>query len=379
MTRKIVLLGATGSIGRNALSVIGAHPNVFELVAASAHHNEQGLLKIANDFRLKTLALSGAEAVDLRITHHGPEGLLNMVRDMDADIVVNGIAGSEGLLPSVAALESGKDLALANKETLVMAGTLIRELSTRNSCRLIPVDSEHAALFALKQKVMDSDIEQLVLTASGGAFRTLSTDALPTVTWRDALAHPTWDMGAKITIDSASMANKGLEVIEACELFDVEEKTVKVVIHPQCCVHGMVSTRDGSFYAQMSLPDMRVPIQNALSYPDLIDNPFPRLSFSDLHLDFAEPEPDRYPCLRHARSAARYGGGYPLVYNAANEIAVDGFVREKIRFTEIPILIEACLDGDWGNLLVSFDQIKELDLTARKKAESILQTMANTK
>jgi 1-deoxy-D-xylulose-5-phosphate reductoisomerase len=377
MRRRIALLGATGSIGASTLSVIAAHRDRFTLVAASAHTRETELLKIGEEHTGATLALSGAETARPEIAYRGTGGLLDLVRETDADVIVNGIAGSEGLLPSVAALESGKDLALANKETLVMAGKLIRDLALQNGCRLIPVDSEHAALFALKEKIENSDIEHLVLTASGGAFRTLSLEALPTVSWKDALAHPTWDMGAKITIDSASMANKGLEIIEACELFDVGEESVKVVIHPQSCVHGMVSTKDGSYYAQLSLPDMRVPIQNALSYPDVIDYPFPKLLFDDLHLEFAEPDLNRYPCLSLARSAARGGGAFPLVFNAANEVAVDAFVHEQIRFTDIPTLIAECLDGDWGESLLTFDRILELDSSAREKAQSLLHSMAN--
>lgn len=376
MTRKITLLGATGSIGTSTASIVKEHRDKFEISAASAHQNEQQLLDLADDLGIPTLALSGSEPESDRIAYCGSEGLLEMIRDTDADIVVNGIAGAQGLMPSVAALESGKDLALANKETLVMAGQLVRGIADRRGRKIIPVDSEHAALFELSEKITEKEVMTLILTASGGAFRTLPLDRLQEVTWKDALAHPTWDMGVKITIDSASMANKGLEVIEACELFDVPEDKVQVVIHPQSCVHGMVRTREGSFYAQMSIPDMRIPIQNALSYPELINYPFETLTFADLHLDFNDPDALRYPCLELARHAARHGGAYPIVYNAANEVAVEAFIQGNIKFTDIPTVIEGCLDGEWVNLLSSLDQVLEIDLTARARAESIYKRMA---
>ena len=378
MTRKrIVLLGCTGSIGISTLSVVRSHPEDFQIAGASAHFKEAELLEAASEFDVEKLALSGAPPSDRRIGYSGRAGLLEMIYDTDADIVVNGIAGSAGLAPSVAALESGKDLALANKETLVMAGKMIKALAGKRGKKILPVDSEHAALFALLERTERSSVEALILTASGGAFRDLPLDRLPDVTWRDALAHPTWNMGRKITIDSASMANKGLEILEACELFGVPENKVRVVIHPQSCIHGMVATVDGSVYAQLSRPDMRIPIQNALSYPSLIDYPNEKIDFKDLHLQFSEPDDSRYPCLELARSAGREGGAYPLVFNAANEVAVEAFIREEIRVTDIPVVIGACLEGEWEKLIVSFDHIDELDRRAREKAFKSVKAAAS--
>ncbi|MBT3274273.1 MAG: 1-deoxy-D-xylulose-5-phosphate reductoisomerase, partial [Spirochaetales bacterium] len=226
------------------------------------------------------------------------------------------------------------------------------------------------------KKADPATITSLILTASGGAFRDYPISKLDTVTWQDALAHPTWDMGTKITIDSASMANKGLEVIEACELFDIPEDKVQVVIHPQSCVHGMIATLDGSFYAQLSRPDMRIPIQNALSYPEMLDYPEEKLTFDNMTLDFKKPDFERYPCLTLAREAAGKGGPYCLAYNAANEVAVEAFITERIRFTQIPRVISSCLDGDWGNLLGSLEQILDLDQQVRTRATSMIQEMA---
>jgi 1-deoxy-D-xylulose-5-phosphate reductoisomerase len=374
--KRVILLGCTGSIGTSTLSVIRGHSNRFQIVGASAHRREAELIETASEFNIEKLALSGAPPQDQRIQYRGEEGLLEMIRDTEADVLVNGVAGSAGLKSSIAALEAGKDLALANKETLVMAGDLIKGLAKKQGKKILPVDSEHAALFSLLERTEAGSVEALILTASGGAFRDLPITQLPDVSWRDALAHPTWNMGRKITIDSASMANKGLEIIEACELFGVPESKVRVVIHPQSCVHGMVTTVDGSVYAQMSNPDMRIPIQNALSYPSLINYPNEKLNFENLNLQFFEPDNARYPCLELARMAAREGGAYPLVFNAANEAAVEAFIREEIRFTDIPIVIGSCLEGEWEKLITSFDQIQELDRRARDEASVSIRAKA---
>ncbi|MBN1686741.1 MAG: 1-deoxy-D-xylulose-5-phosphate reductoisomerase [Spirochaetales bacterium] len=373
----LVLLGCTGSIGRSTLSVVRAHADRFKITAASAHRNESELLRTADQFGIETLALSGAAPEDPRIAFSGESGLLDMIRESDADTVVNGIAGAAGLMPSVAALESGKHLALANKETLVIAGGLIKKLAEEHGKKILPVDSEHAALFSLLGRSDADSVESLILTASGGAFRELPLERLRDVTWRDALAHPTWNMGRKITIDSASMANKGLEIIEACELFGVPESKIEVVIHPQSCIHGMIRTSDGSVYAQMSLPDMRIPIQNALSYPAIIEYPFDRIDFGNLNLNLSKPDGERYPCLALARAAARKGGVYPLVFNAANEVAVEAFIRGEIHFTDIPSVIGSCLEEEWECLLGSLEQIQEYDQKARETASASIREMKN--
>ncbi|MAG13102.1 MAG: 1-deoxy-D-xylulose-5-phosphate reductoisomerase [Spirochaetales bacterium] len=368
--KRLIILGSTGSIGTSTLSVVEAHQNLFRVVGLHAHTKKDELVRIGKSLGVKHLALSALPGPCEDVQYCGEDGLLSMISELDADIVVNGIAGAKGLMPSVAAIESGKDLALANKETIVMAGGLIRELSARKNVEIIPVDSEHAAVFSLRERIPMQNITEVVLTASGGAFRELPIKRLSTVKWQDALAHPTWEMGTKITIDSATMANKGLEIIEACELFQITEDRVRVLIHPQSCVHAMVSTIDGNMYAQLSQPDMRIPIQNALTYPAAANYMFDRLNLAGMNLSFQNPDANRYPCLGLARLAARSGGAYSIVYNAANEVAVQAFINGKIGFLDIPSIIKNCLDASWDNLLVSFEHVLDQDQKARKYAKT---------
>ena len=373
--KKVIVLGSTGSIGKSTLDVMRGLPNRFAIVALTSFSHEEELLKQAAEFQVNHLALSGKDPSDPAIRYAGNEGLLELIRQTDAEMVVNGIAGAAGLLPSIAALESGKHLALANKETLVMSGNLITDLAQKNQRLIIPVDSEHSALFFLLKNFGKQEIEELILTASGGAFRTLSFDQLKEVTWKDALAHPTWKMGRKITIDSATMANKGLEIIEAGVLFSMPVEKIKVTIHPQSCVHSLVRTVEGILYAQVSSPDMRLPIQSALLFPEIAACQFGRLELNNLSLTFEEPEMRRYRCMELARRAAEKGGEYPAVFNAANEVAVQAFIDERIRFIDIPTVIESCLEGDWGNLLVSFEHVLETDRRARQKSESLVHAL----
>ena len=373
-TKRVIILGATGSIGDSTLSVVKAHPDRYTIAAMHAHTQGGRLISLAKELAVRVLCLSEEAGGSTEgVQYRGEKELLTMIRDVDADIVVNGIAGAKGLMPSVAAIESGKTLALANKETMVMAGGLVNELSIRTGAQIIPVDSEHSALFSLRRNLAVDVVEEMTLTASGGAFRDLPLEDLETVTWRDALAHPTWQMGRKITIDSASMANKGLEIIEACELFHIKEELVRVLIHPQSYVHGLISTACGNIYALLSEPDMRIPIQKALSFPDSIYYPFGRLDLAGKSLTFQDPDPMRYPCLELARGAARTGGAYPLVFNAANEVAVQAFIDGEIGFMEIPRIIEKCLAVGWDNLLVSFEQVQQQDSKARAYANAFIR------
>lgn len=371
--KRIIVLGSTGSIGTSTLDVVRNRRDLFRVVGLSAHTQSDVLLEQAREFGVSALALSGsAGRIPERVRYHGEAGLLEMIRETEAEIVVNGVAGAKGLLPSVAALESGKDLALANKETMVMAGALVRALAERRGRAIVPVDSEHSGVFHLLRGRDRSTVEEIVLTASGGAFRDRSAGELAHVTPAEALAHPTWKMGAKITIDSATMANKGLEVIEAFELFGLPLERITVLIHPQSSVHALVRTLDGSLYAQIGSPDMRVPIQNALTYPQTVPCPFGRLELAGRTLTFFEPDAVKYRMLPLAYRAAGAGGTAPLAYNAANEVAVQAFVDGRIRYLEIPRMVERVLEAETHPAAESFEEVLERDREVRRTAERMI-------
>jgi len=281
---------------------------------------------------------------------------------------VNGASGSGGLGPSLAALSSGKDLALANKESIVMAWPLLDELARKAGSAILPVDSEHAALFQLCAKLGAAEIEELVITASGGAFRDRSLRELPFVKPDEAASHPNWSMGRKITIDSATMANKGLEVIEASRLFGFGGERVRVLVHPQSLVHSLVRTRDGSLYAQLSAPDMRLPIQNALTWPEVAPCPFGRLDLAGRTLEFREPEKERYPLLGLAYEALAAGEGATVAYNAADEVAVEAFEADRIRYTDIARAVASVLERGWPSRARELESIFDIDARAREAA-----------
>jgi len=272
-------------------------------------------------------------------------------------------------MPSVWSLQRGFDLALANKETIVMAGPLIRSVANRKGVRILPVDSEHSALFQLLQREKSSDIEKILITASGGPFLDTPLDQFPYLTLKDALKHPTWNMGPKITIDSATMGNKGLEVIEAHYLFDMSPQQISVLIHPQSCIHSLIKTIEGSYYAQISHPDMRIPIQNALTYPQLAESPFGELDLADTEFTFRRPDRHRFPLLQLAFQAIEKEGAYPLVYNAANEVAVQAFQDSKIKFIEIAEVVDSTLQHDWTILFSDFEHVLNTHTSAWKRAE----------
>lgn len=367
-SKRIILLGCTGSIGRSAQAVIDAHPERFRPVALSAHTRRQELRRTAEKWGIEACCLTGTNT-DEGFPFRGPEGLLEMVRKTKADMVLNGISGAAGLAVSLLTLEMGRDLALANKESIVMAGPLLEAKATEHGGRILPVDSEHAAVFELLRHRDPRDVAEIILTASGGAFRDWNREELKTVTPREALKHPTWDMGAKITIDSATMANKGLEVIEACRLFGMPPERVTAVIHPQSIVHSLIRLNDGVLYAQLSRPDMQTPILSALSYPECVNSDISYLDLTKgVSLDFRKAESRRYPMLALAYQALKRGTGGPVVYNAANEEAVAAFLEERIPFTAIHQVVEETLADIPAQAVYSMEEILELDSQSRRRA-----------
>jgi 1-deoxy-D-xylulose-5-phosphate reductoisomerase len=338
MKKRVAVLGATGSIGKSALEVIRRGHDDFEVVLLSAHSSAEALKELGTEFPQAILALSGS----------GPEGLVRAIAEAGADITVNGISGAAGLPPSLAAIDAGSDLALANKETVVMAGPEFFARARKKKVRILPVDSEHSAIFHLIEAHGADRVAEILLTASGGPFRKMPLAAMEGVTAKEALAHPTWNMGPKITVDSASLANKGLEVIEAVRLFNMPPEHITVLVHPQSVVHSMVRMKDGAVYAQLSRPDMRLPIHEALYWPETRPAPFGALDFRGLCLDFEAPDMERFPMLGLAYDAIRRGGLYPCVYNGANEAAVAAFLEGRIGFLDIPRIVGYVLNRDFG-------------------------------
>jgi 1-deoxy-D-xylulose-5-phosphate reductoisomerase len=359
MSKRVVVLGATGSIGSQTLDIVRKRRNEFAVAGLSAHTNKTRLLALAEEFSCGNTALTGdGDALEPLIERSG------------ADIVVNGVSGAAGLSPSICALEHGMTLALANKETIVMAGALIKKLAALHNAALIPVDSEHSALFHLIGQLGKNAAESVVLTASGGPFRTRARETFEAITPDDALAHPTWNMGKKITIDSATLANKGLEVIEAAFLFDMPPEKIRVAIHPQSMVHSLVTAKDGVLYAQISKPDMRHPILNALAYPEFAENDFEKLDIARgfTELTFTEPRWDDFPMLGLAFEAVRAGQAACIAYNAANEIAVGKFLRGEIKFTQFDKIVRAVIERFASRPVGSFDAVFALDKEARDAA-----------
>jgi 1-deoxy-D-xylulose-5-phosphate reductoisomerase len=380
--KKVSVLGSTGFIGKNTLAVVKALEPAFDVVSLACRTSVAELARQVRQFAPSAVAVSGPldsreeeELAQLRDTrlYRGEEGLLQMIADTEADVVMNAISGAKGLLPSLKTLQGGADLALANKETVVMAGALISELVRRNGSKLLPVDSEHHALFCLLQGRNIEDVQEIILTASGGAFRDLSYQQLRDVRVEDALTHPNWNMGAKITVDSATMANKGLEVIEAHHMFGFPVSAIKVLIHPQSCIHSLIRTTDGFIYAQLSQPDMRLPIQNALTYPDLKPSCVQAFDLTGKSLSFEPVDARKYRLLALAYEAAEKAGGYPIAFNAANEVAVDRFLARELSFLEIAQLVEQLLQLDWQVPVESIEAVLQVDREARIKAEAILK------
>ena len=346
----VAILGSTGSIGTQTLDVIDRHSELFEVYALTAHSNIDLLVEQARIYRPEVVAIADErhyktlrEALDgLPIkVFAGADSICQIAAMSPIDTVVTAMVGYSGLLPTVRAIEAGKKIALANKETLVVAGELVTDLALRNRVDIVPIDSEHSAIFQCLVGENENSVEKLILTASGGAFRDTPKDDLRLATAADALRHPTWKMGAKITIDSATMMNKGFEVIEARWLFDIPIDKIEVIIHPQSIVHSMVQFCDGSIKAQLGQPDMRHPIQYALTFPDRLDAQVERANLADIHqLTFEKPDYEKFRNLRLAYDALRRGGNIPCILNAANEVAVDAFLKGKIGFFAMSDIIE---------------------------------------
>jgi 1-deoxy-D-xylulose-5-phosphate reductoisomerase len=382
---KILLLGATGSIGASACACIRRHPDRFELVGVSANRNGGSLASIVKEFNTPAACVcsdSTARQVqtELPASVHffsGVEGLERMVRELDYDLLLNALVGAVGLRPTVAALKRNKRVALANKESLVIGGDLIQSLlDTPNGGQLLPVDSEHSAILQCLQGEDRSAIEELILTASGGPFRTLPRDQFNAITPEQALKHPTWAMGKKITIDAATLVNKGFELIEAYYLFRTPYDRLRVVIHPQSIIHSMVVYHDGAVMAQAGLPDMELPIQFALSYPQRLPMPGKRLDLAHIgSLTFFEPDEQRFPCLRLCRQAGESGGVTPATLNAANEVAVHQFLAGNISFTQIADVIAAALDKHRPGAAQDLESIEEQDAWARRFALDCIRSL----
>jgi 1-deoxy-D-xylulose-5-phosphate reductoisomerase len=372
--RKVVIAGSTGSIGTQALDVVSRSEDVAVVGLAAGSSFEQ-LVQQAERFGVKRIALADERAA-ARASEvwtggevlSGQEGLITLITESGADLVLNALVGAAGLGPTVAALGEGIDLALANKESLVVGGELVTTLAEATGAEIIPVDSEHSALFQLvRSETRPGTVDRLVLTASGGPFRGRSGAELANVTVEEALAHPTWDMGGKITIDSATLMNKGLEVIEAHHLFGVPYERIEVVVHPQSIVHALIHLNDGASLAHLGYPDMRVPISYALHFPERADVPVKTLDLAELGaLTFERPDLDAFPALRLAREAAVQGGTAPCVMNAANEAAVQAFLDGQLPFTGIPEMIQRALETVETGPLTSFDDLYRTDAEARE-------------
>jgi 1-deoxy-D-xylulose-5-phosphate reductoisomerase len=378
--KQLAILGSTGSIGRSALAVVDAHPTRLRVASLAAGDNAALLAEQAARYRPGLVALSSGDAADrFRAAGGtapslacGPEGLVAVATHPDADIVLCASSGTAALEAVLAAIDAGKTIALANKEVLVMAGALVTSAARRKGVAILPVDSEHNAIHQCLHGRRAGEIRRLILTASGGPFRDLPVDALETVGPDAALRHPTWQMGKKITIDSATLMNKGLEVIEAHWLFDVPADRIDVVVHPQSIVHSMVELSDGSVIAQLGVTDMRLPIQYACSYPDRWHAALPRLDLVKAgRLDFQEPDHGRFPCLGLAYRALREGGTAPVVLNAANEVAVASFLEGRLGFTAIPTLIERTLNAHEVQSVSTLELIRQVDAWAREHAGNV--------
>jgi len=380
--KKISILGSTGSIGVSTLEVVAEHADRFDVVAMTAGTNLDLFVQQIVSFRPQLVAVvSAGDAARLRdrLGDEGPEvvsgveGLIACATHAEAGIVVSAIVGAAGLVPTMAAIEAGKDIALANKETLVTAGALVMRAVAEYGVKLYPVDSEHSAIFQSLEGHRDKDVKRLILTASGGPFRERDPQTFDNITLEDALAHPNWNMGQKITIDSATMMNKGLEVIEAHWLFGLPGDRISVHIHPQSIVHSMVEYIDGSVIAQLGVPDMKTPIAYALSYPERLPLDLPPLDLCQLgQLTFMEPDSERFPCLDLAYAALAAGGSAPAALNAANEVAVDAFLNGRIRYLGIPELIEEVMSKHQVVVPGSIDDVLQVDQWARREADGIL-------
>src|SRR5437016_10228567 len=387
--KRIAVLGSTGSIGRSTLSVVESYPDRFKVVSLAAGKNVEAALEQAKRWRPRVVSLSSERDADQLRNQlkaaglgqidvmHGPSGTVSVATHPDADFVVSAIVGVAGLEATYEAVRAGKTVGLANKECMVAAGEMITAEARRQGKALLPIDSEHNAIHQCLRGGRLEEVERIWLTASGGPFRNTPKSEFSSITVEQALAHPTWKMGRRITIDSATLMNKGFEVIEACRLFDLKPEQVKVLVHPQSTIHSMVEFVDGSILAQFSVTDMRLPILYALTYPERIrsDMRFPVMDLR--HIEFAPPDMEKFPCLALAYEAAGAGGAKSVALNAADEVAVAAFLDGRIRFDQITIVIEKVLNETKSVKLESIKRILEADAGARKAAQEKVQQLSN--
>jgi len=382
MKRKLVILGSTGSIGTQALDVVAEHPDLFEVYAITGNNQVELLINQARKFMPEVVVIANEQKYpelkealeDLPIkVWAGDDAIEQLVQMQPIDMVLTAMVGYSGLRPTIAAIKAGKAIALANKETLVVAGELITALATENRVPVIPVDSEHSAIFQCLVGAWENQVEKILLTASGGPFRTCSMEELKHVTKTDALRHPNWTMGAKITIDSASMMNKGFEMIEAKWLFGVTPEQIQILVHPQSVIHSMVQFEDGAVMAQMGVPDMKLPISYAFSYPKRLPSKMPRLDFKQYaSLTFEEPDMKRFRNLGFAFEAVRQGGNMPCILNAANEIVVAAFLQEKTGFLQMSEIIEQVMQRATFVAKPAYEDYVAADKEARRIALELI-------
>ncbi len=379
--KNIVILGSTGSIGASTLDIVSRFPDQFSIVGLTAGENDEKLEEQIRTFRPQVVALSSETAADKlrsRLNGHpveilsGEEGLCAVAKDTQSDVVISAIVGGAGLMPTMTAIRAGRQVALANKEPMVMVGRLMQEEAHKQGTRIFPIDSEHSAIFQSLEGHRREDVRRIVLTASGGPFWDWPPEEIKHVTTEQALKHPNWKMGAKITIDSATLMNKGLEVIEARWLFDIPPTQINIVIHRESIIHSLVEYRDGSVMAQLGLPDMRTPISYALNYPKRVPLDPPLLDLGKIaHLNFAQPDFTKFPCAQLAYDALAEDGGLPATLNAANEVAVQAFLEKTISFVDIPKIIEETMNAYHPQEICSVEDALEIDRWAREKATTL--------
>ncbi|PEA88450.1 1-deoxy-D-xylulose-5-phosphate reductoisomerase [Bacillus thuringiensis] len=381
MVKYISILGSTGSIGTSALDVISAHPEHFKIVGLTANYNIDLLEQQIKTFQPRIVSVATKDLADTLRTRisantkitHGTDGLIAVATHPDSNLVLSSVVGVSGLLPTIEALKAKKDIAIANKETLVAAGHIVTELAKQNGCRLIPVDSEHSAIFQCLNGENNKEIEKLIVTASGGAFRDKTREEMQTLQAKDALKHPNWLMGAKLTIDSATLMNKGFEVMEARWLFDIPYEKIDVMIHKESIIHSLVEFIDGSVMAQLGAPDMRMPIQYAFHYPTRLPSSYKKLNLLEISsLHFEKPDLEKFPCLQYAYECGKIGGTTPAVLNAANEIANARFLKNEIVFFDIEKTIYKTVEAHHNIKDLSLDAILEADQWARQYANELL-------
>ena len=378
--KRVTILGSTGSIGRNALNVIDNCEDQFSVIGLSANRNSQLLIEQAKRYQPKFVSIidsEGADYVEQKLRSFdvkilkGREGLLKLASYENSDLLLNALVGTSGMEPTINAIRSKVDVALSNKESLVMAGSIINELAIRNGVKIFPVDSEHSAIWQCLAGEDSKEINKIILTGSGGPFRTLPIEKFNTITLDQALNHPNWDMGNKITIDSATMMNKGLEVIEAYWLFNLPPEKIEIVIHPQSIIHSMVEFKDKSIKAQLGLPDMKIPIQYALTYPSHHETNWEELDLTEINtLTFEKPDFTKFPCMKLAFEVLDLGGTAPAVLNVANEQAVYRFLNKEISFKEIPIIIEMACEKHENVSAPSLDEILNIEIWATNFVKS---------